>query len=413
MDETGSLAIVVTSLACGLLIGLERERHPETKAGVRTFALVALLGTASAMLSPMGTAWLLAAGIIAIAGIMAVAHGTRPSSDGDPGTTTTVALLICYLIGAMLWHGERLIAATLTLAVTALLYFKDELHDVTRNLSRRDIVSFLQFAMLAFVILPVLPNREFGPLGSLNPFQAGIMVVVVSGISLAGYAALRILGPNRGLLLAGALGGMVSSTATTVVFARHVRRSEVPVGIAAIVILIANVMTLLRICALTGIFAPKLLSAVAPAVSVALIAGLGCVWLFWKRFRTGATIPRIEIANPTELGTALLSGLAFTLILLGAAWLNLARGTTGLYSGAALFGLTDLDATTLSTVRLYQGQHVEAMQAGNALVLAYGSNMMLKAGLSGLLGGARLLRLVSVSGGVLLLALIAGRVVWH
>jgi uncharacterized membrane protein (DUF4010 family) len=413
VDETGSLTSLVTSLACGLLIGMERERHPETKAGVRTFALVALLGTVSAMLSPSGSAWLLAAGIVVIGGIMAVAHATHPSSDGDPGTTTTAALLICYLVGAMLWHGERLTAATLTLAVTALLYFKDELHDVTRVLSRRDIVSFLQFAMVAFVILPVLPNRDFGPLGSLNPFQAGVMVVVVSGISLAGYAALRILGPNRGLLLAGALGGMVSSTATTIAFARHVRRAELPVGIATVVILIANVMTLLRISALTAIFAPALLSAIAPAVCLATIAGVGCVWLFWKRFRDGTVIPRIEIANPTELGTALLAGLAFTLILLGAAWLNLARGTTGLYSGAALFGLTDLDATTLSTVRLYQGQHVEALQAGNALILAYCSNMVLKVGLSGLLGGSPLLRLVSMTGGVLLVALITGRILWH
>ena len=206
----------ITSLAIGLLIGLERERKPDAKAGVRTYALVALLGTLAAMLGQeTGSGWVLAAGMLVIGAMMMLALAVDPQQDRDPGTTSVVALMICYALGATVWFGYETLAVMLAIATTALLYFKAELHGFSRSLTAKDLISILQFAVLSFVILPILPDRDFGPYGALNPHQIWWMVVLISGVSLAGYTALRIVGPRHGPALIGFFGGLVSSTATT------------------------------------------------------------------------------------------------------------------------------------------------------------------------------------------------------
>ena len=207
----------LTSLAIGLLIGLERERNPSAKAGLRTFALVALFGTLAAMLSSKtGSAWLLVAGLCIIGVMIIAAYFNSPSEEQDPGTTTVAALLLCYTLGALVWYGQSRLAIMLAVTTTTLLYFKPELRGMTQRLTRRDLVSILQFLVLTFIILPILPNQNYGPYGAFNPYQAWMMVVLISGLSLAGYVALHWTTDHRyGAPLLGFLGGLVSSTATT------------------------------------------------------------------------------------------------------------------------------------------------------------------------------------------------------
>ncbi|MFZ5474792.1 MAG: MgtC/SapB family protein, partial [Pseudomonadota bacterium] len=167
----------VISLAIGLLIGLERERSPAAKAGLRTFSLVALAGTIGALLSDQtGQPWLLAAGLLVL-GTMMVAAYLRGQEAEDPGTTTIAAVVVCYGLGSMVWYGYIEIAVALAIITTVLLYFKTELRGASQRLSRKDLVSVLQFAVLSFVILPILPNENYGPYQAINPHNIWWMVV--------------------------------------------------------------------------------------------------------------------------------------------------------------------------------------------------------------------------------------------
>ena len=158
------LQAFMTSLAIGLLIGLERERRSSAKAGLRTFALVALLGTLSGLLAEKaGSGWILAAGLLAVGAMIIAAYINRPDDAGDPGTTSVVAILVCYCLGAAVWFGYGTLAVMLGIATTVLLYFKAELHGLSSQLTSKDLISILQFAVLTFVILPILPDRNYGP----------------------------------------------------------------------------------------------------------------------------------------------------------------------------------------------------------------------------------------------------------
>ncbi|MEX0637285.1 MAG: MgtC/SapB family protein, partial [Burkholderiales bacterium] len=204
------------SLGIGLLIGLERERNPAAKAGVRTFALIALAGTLAAFVdAALGGAWVVPVGLAAVAAMLIAAYW-RIGADEEPGTTTVAAATVCYLLGVMVGTGETAIAGALAIGVTALLYFKPEIEGFSTALERHEQVSVLQFLIVTFIVLPILPDRAYGPYDVLNPRQIWLMVVLISGIGLASYVALRLAGERAGVLLAGALGGLVSSTATTV-----------------------------------------------------------------------------------------------------------------------------------------------------------------------------------------------------
>src|SRR5574340_50471 len=233
----------LTSLAIGLLIGLERERNPSAKAGLRTFALVAVFGTLTALLSSKADSpWLLIAGLLAVAGMIVAAYLKAPAEESDPGTTTIAALVLCYGLGAMIWYGLAKLAVMLAIGITALLYFKPELRGLSQKLSRRDLIAVLQFSVLTFIVLPILPDRNYGPYDAFNPHQAWLMVVLISGISLAGYAALHATGTRYGAPLLGIFGGLASSTATTLIYAKHGKSNRAMLNLAASVIVIASMV---------------------------------------------------------------------------------------------------------------------------------------------------------------------------
>jgi len=187
-----------TAVGLGLLMGLERERNPSARAGLRTFSLVGMLGTVAALLSEKtDSPWLLAAGLLMVGVMMIAAYLIHPD-EKDPGTTSVVALLLCYCYGAMIWFGYQTLAVMLGISTTVLLYFKAELRNVSEKLTRKDIISILQFGVLSLVILPILPDTDMGPYDAISPRQVWWMVVLISGFSLAGYAALRLMGQQLG-----------------------------------------------------------------------------------------------------------------------------------------------------------------------------------------------------------------------
>ncbi|HZV54091.1 MAG TPA: MgtC/SapB family protein [Rhodocyclaceae bacterium] len=381
------------SLALGLLIGLERERKPDPKAGLRTFALVGMFGCLSALLAEKtDSGWILAVGLLAVAGMMLTAVTIDPPDDGDPPTTSIVALMICYGLGAAVWFGYGALAVMAAIATTALLYFKTQLHGITRALTHKDLISILQFAALSFVILPILPDIDYGPFDTLNPHQIWWMVVLISGVSLAGYAALRIAGSEHGAPMIGFFGGLVSSTATTMVFARHARAKVDLVRTATVVILLANLMVTLRLLLMSAVVAPRLLASLAIVLGPGLVLGLVVTVLGWRGLLAGPALPMPEVRNPTELKTAISFGLFYAAVLFLSAWLESIAGSKGLYAVALTSGLTDVDAITLSSLRLHNLERLTDQQAVVSIALATLSNLVFKSGLVLAIGGATLAR---------------------
>ena len=385
----------LTSLAIGLLIGLERERNPSAKAGLRTFALVALFGTLNAMLSSKtGSPWLLVAGLCIVGVMIIAAYFNSPSEEQDPGTTTVAALLLCYALGALVWYDHARLAIMLAVTTTTLLYFKPELRGMTQRLTRRDLVSILQFLVLTFIILPILPNQNYGPYGVFNPYQAWMMVVLISGLSLAGYIALHWGGNRYGPALLGLLGGLVSSTATTLAYARHGRDNETMAHLSAAVILIASQVVLLRLLVISMVISPAVLSSLLFPMGTGLAFGVIATLLGWKKLQSNADLPKPSSSNPTEIPAALSFALIYVLVLLAAAWLSDIAGNRGLYAVAAISGLTDVDAITLSSLRLFELDKLSGHHAATAIAIAFLANMLLKFGLVFFIGGKNLAKYV-------------------
>jgi uncharacterized membrane protein (DUF4010 family) len=383
----------LTSLAIGLLIGLERERTPSAKAGLRTFALVAMLGTLAAMLSEkINLPWLLVAGMVVVGAMIIAAYINSPTEENDPGTTTVAAMLLCYGLGALIWYKQSTLAIMLAIGITTLLYFKPELRGLSQRLTRRDLVSILQFAVLTFVILPVLPDRSYGPYNALNPHQVWIMVVLISGISLAGYVALHVVRKGYGAPLLGLLGGLVSSTATSMVYARHSKTNTNMVRLSTVVILIANMVVLVRLGVLGAVVSPQVLSHLLPVLGGGLLLGVLSLLVSWRKQQTPAELPLPHTANPTEIHAALGFGLLYGIVLLCSAWLSDIAGSKGLYAVALVSGLTDMDAITLSSLRLLDMGKLSEVQAVTGIALAYLSNMTFKFGLLLFIGGKELAR---------------------
>lgn len=395
-NNIGNLPQFLTSLAIGLLIGLERERNPSAKAGLRTFALVAMFGTLSALLSTrLDTPWLLIAGLLAVAGMIIAAYHNKPVEADDPGTTTVIALLLCYGLGAMIWYGFAELAVMLAIAVTALLYFKPELRGMSQRLTRSDLVAVLQFSVLTFIVLPILPDQNYGPYDALNPHQAWLMVVLISGISLAGYTALHVVGTRYGAPLLGFLGGLVSSTATTLLYAKNSKSNPAMSQLAASIIVIASMVVLLRLLVLSAVVAYDALAGLLPALAGGFLFGLVVALYNWRRMDRATNLNIPETSNPAELRTALGFGLLYVIVLLGAAWMQDFAGSRGLYVVALVSGLTDVDAITLSSLRLFNLGQLSQHQAATSITLAFVANLAFKFGMVIFIGGKNLARYVA------------------
>lgn len=400
------LEAFATSLGVGLLIGMERERRPDSAAGLRTFALTSMLGCLFAMLGEKtGGPWLLAAGLLVIAAAMVASNFSAQQEEQYRGFTSEAAIIVTYGLGAAIWHGYATLAVMLAITTTVLLYFKAEMRKVSERMTPKDINSILQFAVLSLVILPILPNLDYGPYNALNPRQIWWMVVLISGLALSGYLALRIIGAQHGAALLGIFGGLASSTATTLMFSRHAREHEHLIRMSAIVILIANVMVMIRLGFVSSVVAPALLAPIATVFACGILPGVAMALYGWKILRAAGELPMPEVKNPTELKTAISFGLLYAVVLLASAWLQDIAGNKGLYIVALASGLTDADASVLSTLRMYNLEKVSSGEAVIAVTLALMANLAFKISLVISIGGGKLARyalpgLLAIGGGM-------------
>ncbi|MDZ4313776.1 MAG: MgtC/SapB family protein [Azonexus sp.] len=395
-----------TALGIGLLVGMERERRPDSAAGLRTFALVAMLGCLFALLGEKtGGPWILAVGLLVVSVSMIAANFSTLQEEKYRGFTSEAAIIVTYGLGAAVWFGYSTLAVMIAITTTVLLYFKAELRQFSERMTPKDINSILQFAVLSLVILPILPSQDYGPYNAFNPRQIWWMVVLISGLALSGYLALRIIGARHGAALLGIFGGLASSTATTLMFSRHARDHTELVRMAAIVILIANVMVMIRLGFVSSVVAPELLAPIAIVFACGIVPGILMALYGWKALSEAGPLPMPEVKNPTELKTAISFGLLYALVLLASAWLQDIAGNKGLFIIALASGLTDADASVLSTLRLFNLEKIAQGEAVIAVTLALMANLIFKIGLVLSIGGGRLARhalpgLIAIGGGM-------------
>lgn len=411
-------AFITLGLAAvlGLLVGLQREHVAEPLAGLRTFTLITVLGALAGILAHTLGAWIVAAGFIALAMVTFIgefvnARQPAEASSRHTGITTEVAALLMYLLGAYIPHGHREVSVVIGGAVAVLLYAKPMLHGFVRRLGDADMRAMMQFVLITLVILPILPDEPYGPFDVLNPQQIWWFVVLVVGISFGSYIALKLFGEGAGAVLSGLLGGMISSTATTVSYSRRAAGEKRHAPVAALVIMLASTVVYVRVLVEVAVVAPQTLPRIAPPVLVLLLTAIGLSVAVWIRNRSLQTkVP--EQKNPTELKSAIVFGAMYAIVLFAVAAAKHYFDEAGIYIVAGISGLTDMDAITLSTSRMASQSDLSADTAWRAIVVATIANLVFKAGIAGALGGRVLFARLAVLFGINILVALALLVLW-
>lgn len=368
------------SACLGALIGLERQwenQHggEKTQAGLRTFVLWALLGTTSAFISKQFVPGFYPFGF----GAMVLILLARAWGEQHPrlGLTTLSSALMTFFLGSLVYWGDQKLSTILAVSIIMLLASKSRIHEWSKNFTDEDVYSALQFLAITGIILPLAPNHDYGPFGAFNPFKIWLMVVLVTGLGFFGYVATRLLGPSRGLGTMGLLGGLTSSTVTTLAFSKQSRERPELSGGFAMAIVLASTVLLGRIAVLVATINLNLLRVLMPGLlAMAIPGGLFASWNWMKNRKNTAEAP--TFSNPMSLRIALQFAALFAVIVfltrVGAAYF----GSAGIHLVSFLSGLTDMDAIALSLTQLTTSSGLALSLAAKGIVIGALSNTILK-----------------------------------
>jgi len=388
-----------SALGLGVLIGMERQRtrgETEIFAGVRTFALVALFGSISVYASEQsGLPWLL--GLIFISVLALVITGYQATCRlGQIGATTEVSILVTFFIGCICAWGQVGIAGAVTVVTMLLLSLKGWLHNLAKRIEPSDVEATLKFAIITLIILPLVPNTNFGPEGLevINPYKTWLMVVLIAGLNFVGYILVKVLGKKHGFGLTGLLGGLVSSTAVTLGFSQRSRVEPNLTSVLALSILLAWTVMYFRVVVEVGVVNFQLAKTLTLGMLLMGAVSLIICLLLWRRGRSKETAEVESGNNPFELGDAIKFGGLFAVVIFVASAAQVYFGDTGLYVAGALAGLTDVDAIALSMASLAQQDPASSGAAARTIVIAVISNTMVKCGMAIWLGAPSMRRIM-------------------
>ena len=365
------------ALLIGILIGMQREYAYSNRgagglfAGARTFALMSLFGASAALLADLFQAPWVFIGLICLLGVMViVAYFVTATERDEIGLTSEVAALITILIGGICYLHSVEFAVALGVVTTVLLAVKWELRQFVKVITQDDVFATLQFAVITAIVLPILPDKAFGPppLNVLNPYQVWKMVVFISGINFLGYILVKVVGPKKGIGLSGLLGGLASSTATTLSFSHRSQTQEGLDKPFAVAIIAGWVVMFFRVIVEVAVVNNKLLPEIWPVMTAMGISGLlYALYLYFSQ--TAVNEEELDLSNPFELGPAIKFGLIFALVLLVTKAAEVYIGDSGLYITSFLAGLADVDAITLSIAGLTKSGQGIALQTGRILIV--------------------------------------------
>lgn len=394
------------AILLGALVGTERQ-HKEAdteeghySAGIRTFSIITLFGCLSGFAATEISPFIFPAAFLAFSGLIIAGYIMASMGGEDKGTTTEFTSLLFFLIGGVVFWGHIVLASVLAVTVTTILSLKGTLHVFAERLSEEDIRAGLKFAIISIVILPLLPDKTYGPLDVLNPFNIWLMVVLISGISFLGYILLKSIGPSKGLGITGAVGGLISSTAVTLTFAKRSTETDSIVAPFAVPIVAACTIMFVRIVTVVQVLNPELAGMIY--LPMGIMAAGGAIGSFFAWFRERKKVEEtIDLPNPFSLKPAIQFGALYAVILLVVEFARTQYGDSGVLLASAISGLTDVDAITLTTSRL-AGKSLDMSVAARAITIAAIANTALKFALIFFLGSKALTKFALVPFGLML-----------
>jgi uncharacterized membrane protein (DUF4010 family) len=406
------LQSLAVALGLGLLVGFQREWSARHVAGIRTFTLITVFGAINAAINAQTGGWLLAFGLAAVAAILVTRYRLRCAENGaEPGLTTLMAGMVMYSVGAAAGLGHTLVAVVGGGGTAALLQWKRPLHNFVQRLGEAEFRGIIQLALIALVILPLLPNESYDPYGVINPFEIWLMVALIVGISLGGYIGFKFWGASAGAIICGVLGGLISSTATTVSYARRSRRSADIAGMAAVVLLIASTIVFGRVLVEIAVVAPGILATVSPPL-LAMMAVMILISALAHHVEAGEFKPPPVDEDPAEIKAAVIFGLLYAGVLFAVAAVKEHFGDVGLYVVAALSGLTDMDAITLSTAQMIKKGNLDVDMGWRMILIGALSNLVFKFGVVAMLGSPKLRARLAIAFGAAFLGGVAILLFW-
>ena len=398
MNDTQLAISFAVAISLGALLGLERERTKggDGGAGVRTFALISLAGALAGYLDKsLGlSVWALA--IFVLIGLLVVGEYVVTALRGDTGITTEVSALLAFLLGLLCAHGQFQLASAIAVVMALLLALKQWLHHLATQINAADVEATLKFAIVTLIILPLVPNESYGPppLDALNPYKIWLMVVLISALNFASYLVIKVVGTEHGIGLVGILGGLASSTAVTLGFARRSQQNSAEAPALALGILLAWTVMLVRVAIMTALISWELgrqLFGVLGLLSVASLLSVAWLWRISQRQVRGEVKSG---SNPFELSEAIKFGLLFGVVVLLARAAQVYFGDAGVYLASAIAGLTDVDAITLAMADLVKVDPASLQLGARAVVIAVLANTVTKSAMVLGLGSAELRRLM-------------------
>jgi len=390
------------SIVLGGLVGIEREYKKQKEGtpsfgGIRTFMLIALTGTISAHLASIYGSPLLYAVLASVTALLVVAQ----VFERLPSLTSEISAIVTFLVGVLCYRTEFQLASAIAVATLFILSFKEQMHDFVKHLRLEDLFALLKFTAVTVIIYPLLPDIS---IGGVNPREVWTMVVVISTVDFVGYILTKLVG-ERGILITGLIGGIVSSTAVTATFSSLARANQRLMSEYGAGIIGASAIMFPRMALLASIVDVKFAKFLfVPAL---FAFGLGIFFAYRLSSRGRKSRANVEVKNPYELSTAIKFGLFYAFVLFFSVNALKVLGDYGLYAVAAVSGLSDVDAITLSVSKLFSAGELSIVPGVIAILLAAASNTLFKWFLTFSMGGRELFKLVTPG----FIALIVGEVV--
>ncbi len=393
------VAIVLTSL-----IGLEREQKyqkygSDAFGGVRTFALIGLFGALSFILSAYSIVYfaVLTVGFFLL---IVTSYFITCKRNNDVGATSEVAAILVYIVGILCGMEKFVLATVVALAVLSILHFKAPLHKWAKHLKNEEIVSAIQFIVIAFVVLPLLPNQEFGPFGFFNPYIVWLMVVFISAISFVSYIAIKLFGAKRGIGVTGFLAGFISSTALVLSFSGESKRNKGIVNPYVLAVVVASSAMFFRVLLEVSVLSPGLLDMLLiPLVAMGGVGILSVLFLWIKKDKSSEKIEKemLKIKSPFRIGPALKFGAFFAAISLLTKLGSEYMGDSGLYLSSFISGIMDVDAITVNMAGDFVANKITENAAVVAIIIAAMTNTFAKGAIFLALGHRKVaLKIISI-----------------
>lgn len=381
ITELDLLIRLLVATGIGLLIGLEREHSALLKkerifAGIRTFVLLALTGFMGAALHFLLSPWIFAAIILAVIVLTGISYWIT-AHKGDIGSTSELAAMLTVFLGAVTFLGKIELSLMITVIVLVMLSAKVQLMNVIGRITQEEIYALVRFVVIVLLIYPFLPDENYGPYDVINPREIGLVVILTSGVGFLGYVLMRVLGANKGVLLTGIIGGLVSSTMVTWVFSKKSNEQSKLSALYTSAILAACTIMVVRVALWVFLFNKALLSGLALPLSILFATAVAATIYFYIRDKKeNSKETNMPEGKPLELTNALWFGVLYVAILLVISYANDYLGSGGIYITSGIAGLSDVDAITISVSKM--SANISVTTAQNAILIATLANTIAK-----------------------------------